>query len=87
MRPPLSDSRGWPLRSHDILKLFGLPPSSPIPPAYTAAKIIDNVLVMIVPTGALAPDGGPNRRVVAKCPACAKLVCAGHLSQHMKVHK
>lgn len=73
----------WQMRNDHILQLFGLPPNGHIPPEYTAAKYIGNVYVEIHPRGQ-API---KRRVVAICPTCQKVVCAGHLDQHMKVHK
>jgi hypothetical protein len=73
----------WQMRNDHILKLFGLPPSSPIPADYFASKKIGNVWVNIFPRGELHI----KRRVVATCPHCLKMVCAGHLHQHMKVHK
>lgn len=76
--------RPWPMRNDHILTLFGLNPNSPIPPDYSAEKKIGNVWVFIYKKG----EAKIKRRVVARCPHddCHKLVCAGHLDQHMKVH-
>jgi hypothetical protein len=75
--------RKWQMRSDHILKLFDLPPNGPIPPDHFDSRVIGNVQVMIVPRGYFKI----KRRVVAYCPKCKKIVCAGHLMQHMKVHK
>jgi hypothetical protein len=75
-------NRSWPLRNDHILELFGLPPNSPIPPNHRDEKRIGNIKVFIVPQGTIHI----KRRVVAQCPNCYKLVCAGHLFQHLKVH-
>jgi hypothetical protein len=69
--------------SGDILAEFGLRPRTAIPKDYMDAKEIDGVVVMILPQG-VAPI---KRRVVALCPECAMMVCAGHLHQHYKIHK
>jgi hypothetical protein len=81
--PLLRNKYGRNMNSSEILTEFGLPPSSPIPQHYADTKKIDGVWVHIFPRGA-SPI---NRRVVAECPVCTKLVCAGHLQQHLKVHK
>jgi hypothetical protein len=75
--------RKWQMRSDHILKLFNLPPNGPIPPSYRAYKRIGNVKVLIRPQHQWWRI---KRRVVAQCPKCFKVVCAGHLMQHMKVH-
>lgn len=77
--------RKWQMRNDHILGLFGLKPNGPIPPDFSAEKKIGNVWVFIYKRG----EGNIKRRVVARCPHddCHKLVCAGHLDQHMKVHK
>lgn len=82
IRDNLRTNNGWSMRSDHILRIFGLSPSGPIPPNYSAGMYIRNVLVEIHPRGALRI----KRRVVAHCPKCQKIVCAGHLEQHMKVH-
>jgi hypothetical protein len=71
--------------SSDILKAFGLPPNSPIPADLYDSRHIGDVDVVIVPRGTKVLDGQrlPKRRVLARCPLCAQLVCAGHLDQHM----
>jgi hypothetical protein len=79
----LRNKQGYQMFSHEVLKEFGLAPSSPIPPNYSAEKEIDGVMVYIYPRGAL----NIKRRVVAKCPVCYRLVCAGHLNQHFKIHR
>ena len=79
----LKDGRGFPLRSHDILALFGLKPSSPIPADYMARMAIGGVQVAIVPRGTAAI----KRRVLAECPSCGRWVCAGHLDQHLRRHR
>jgi hypothetical protein len=78
----LRNKYGRAMRSYEILELFGLPPTSPIPPKFRAYKRIDGVKVLIIPRGKRAI----KRRVLAQCPTCFKQVCAGHLHQHMKVH-
>jgi hypothetical protein len=83
VRDNLRTTHNWLLRNDQILTLFGLPPNTAIPADYQAEKFIGNVRVMIVPRGSLSI----RRRVVAQCPTCSRLVCAGHLDQHMKVHK
>jgi hypothetical protein len=77
---------GYQMMSYDILPLFDLPPNSPIPFDLFAVRQIGDVVVAIVPRGQKEMDGQrlPKRRVVAQCPLCAKLVCAGHLDQHMR---
>jgi hypothetical protein len=72
----------WQMRNDHILTLFGIPAHGHIPPDMFAYKVIGNVQVMIVPLGYFKI----KRRVVAFCPKCKKIVCAGHLDQHMKVH-
>jgi hypothetical protein len=79
----LRNKYGREMRSSEILAEFGLPPSGPIPKDYAAEKIIDGVVVHIVPRG----SHKKKRRVLAECPICATLVCAGHLHQHFKIHK
>lgn len=78
-----NNGKGWPLRSHEILELFELPPTSPIPKNHIAFRTIGNVGVYILPCGLI---DGLKRRVVAECPKCFKPVCAGHLHQHIKIH-
>jgi hypothetical protein len=75
--------RSWQMRNDHILELFGLPPNGPIPPDYNDERQIGNVKVYIVPRGAIRL----KRRVVALCPQCNEIVCAGHLDQHLKVHR
>jgi hypothetical protein len=82
---PLRGPNGYPLRSSDILALFGLPPNAAIPADYAASQEINGVLVTIRPKD--RSDFEIKRRVVATCPVCAALVCAGHLHQHMRVHR
>lgn len=82
IRDDLRTNGNRPMHSYQILRLFDLPPTSPIPVDYSAERTIGNVRVTIVPRGA----GPINRRVIAYCPKCDKPVCAGHLHQHMKVH-
>ena len=79
----LLNEHGIPMRSAEVLRHFGLPPNGHIPPDYSAERIIGNIRVKIVPKGGLHM----KRRVVAHCPECDKMVCAGHLLQHMKKHK
>jgi hypothetical protein len=83
IRDNLRTTNGWLMRNDQILSLFGLPPNGHIPPNYSAERTIGNVRVRIVPQGALKI----KRRVVAHCPECDKVVCAGHLDQHMRKHK
>jgi hypothetical protein len=71
-----------PMRNDHILHLFGLQPGRHIPVNHKDKRMIGNVLVRIVPRGEL----NIKRRVIAHCPTCDKVVCAGHLHQHMKVH-
>ena len=75
----------WQMRNDHILALFDLPPNRAIPPNFSAEKKIGNVWVFIYKRG----EAKIGRRVVARCPYedCHRLVCAGHLDQHMKVHK
>jgi hypothetical protein len=75
--------RPWPMRNDHILTLFGLKPNAAIPSKFSDEKMIGNVKVKIVPRGSITM----KRRVVAECPKCQKMVCAGHLMQHMKIHK
>jgi hypothetical protein len=82
VRENLTTEHGWPMRNDHILHLFGLPSNHPIPPDYEDIKLIGNVWVRIYPRG----QAHIGRRVVAECPKCERLVCAGHLMQHMKVH-
>jgi hypothetical protein len=88
----LRNADGYQMTSSDILKAFGLPPNSPIPADHYDTQRIGDVAVTIVPRAAMGGylrEGGerlPKRRVVAQCPLCARMVCAGHLDQHM-VHK
>jgi hypothetical protein len=81
----LLNKRGWPMHSYEILTLFGLPPSGPIPPDYEDMRVIDNIMVHIFPRG--KNPRNIKRRVVATCPHCFKMVCAGHLYQHLAMHK
>ena len=78
----LKNVHGRKMRSDEILTLFGLPPSGPIPADHADERIIDGILVRIVPRG----TANIKRRVIAKCPECKRFVCAGHLDQHYKVH-
>lgn len=74
---------GWLMRSDHILTAFGLPPSAPIPPDYSASQMIGDTMVHIVPRG----SHKKKRRVFAECNYCHEWVCAGHLHQHLDIHK
>lgn len=76
----LHDESGYSMHSSSILRCFGLPSNSPIPPAFEASMMIGDTLVTIFPRGQ-APRG-VKRRVMATCTRCGELVCAGHLHQH-----
>jgi hypothetical protein len=80
-------SHSWQMRNDHILELFGLPSSYPIPADYKASRQIGNVMVYIYPRGVAKKEFGVNRRVVASCPKCYRMICAGHLDQHLKNHK
>jgi hypothetical protein len=81
----LRNKHGRQMASHEILPLFGLPRSSPIPPDFDDMRLIDNIMVHIFPRG--KNPRNIKRRVVATCPHCFKFVCAGHLHQHLAMHK
>ena len=78
----LNNQYGRQMQSYEILPLFGLKPTSPIPPDFVDQKRIGNVMVYIC-TIENAKRFPPNRRVTAECPYCGKFVCAGHLHQHL----
>ena len=71
------------MHSREILALFDLPPNSPIPPDLTVRKVIGGVHVQIIPQRLKGISPFPNRRVLAWCPICDTMVCAGHLHQHV----
>jgi hypothetical protein len=79
----LRNQWGRPMHTREVLAALGLPPTSPIPPTYMDARRIGEVLVLVLPQHRKGKDGMPNRRVVAECPDCKGLVCAGHLHQHV----
>jgi hypothetical protein len=79
----LKDQHGYPMDSQDILTAMGLKPHAPIPPNYMDARRVGEVLIIVLPRHRKGKDGMPNRRVVAECPRCKALVCAGHLHQHV----
>jgi hypothetical protein len=79
----LKDQHGYPMDSRDLLAALGLKPGVAIPPDYMDVHRIGEVLVLVLPRSRKGKDGMPNRRVVAECPRCKALVCAGHLHQHV----
>lgn len=86
--PLLRKENGLTLQSYELLPMFGLKPHSPIPPDFSATRRIGMVEVTIVPQwykGMKDANGRrlPKRRVLAQCPLCQDLVCAGHLDQHI----
>jgi hypothetical protein len=81
----LKGKHGFQMMSHEILEIFGLKPHSPIPVDFEGSRVIDGVEVII--RAKRARDWEIKRRVVARCPYCSTLVCAGHLHQHFKVHR
>lgn len=80
----LHDESGWPMHSSSILRCFGLPHSSPIPPTFGASTMIGDTKVTIKPQGHWQNELGRKikRRVMATCNRCGAVVCAGHLHQH-----
>lgn len=85
----LRKDNGLTLQSYELLPMFGLRPHSPIPPDFSATRKIGMVEVTIVPQwykGMKDANGRrlPKRRVLAECPLCHDLVCAGHLDQHIQ---
>jgi len=82
----LTDKNGWPLRNSDILRIFGLPSTSPIPPMYQGCRTIGDTYVIIIAQSMMGTYDYPKRRVLALCNTCQTLVCAGHLHQHLKIH-
>jgi len=79
----LKDQHGYPMDSRDLLTALGLRPGVAIPPDHVSVHRIGEVLVLVLPQRLKGKDGRPNRRVVAECPRCQALVCAGHLHQHV----
>jgi hypothetical protein len=78
-----------PMRSSDILKMFGVGGANgngPIPAGYEGGMWIGNTWVHIRASGAEGKTQH-RRRVRAQCNVCGKMVCAGHLSQHKKIHR
>jgi hypothetical protein len=82
----LCGEHGRPLNNYKILTLFGLPPTSPIPPDFSDKKLIGDTMVYIR-TQEQARNSRLKRRTVARCNKCGMLVCAGHLMQHVRSHK
>jgi hypothetical protein len=74
---------GYTMTSSEILEALRLPPNSPIPPDYETVEWIGEVRIWVVPRSEKGKNGLPNRRVLARCPICDTLVCAGHLDQHV----
>jgi hypothetical protein len=68
----------------DILAAFGL--KSPIPPDFEGVRHIGDTLVYIFKRGEAKRHYKKERRVLAGCNHCGKLVCAGHLRQHLRSH-
>jgi len=83
--PNLRNSYGHQMDSTELCQLFGLK-SNKIPAEFShPGLMIDNILVTILPSQ--NKGRGSKHRVRATCPHCQKVVDAGHLHQHLKVHK
>ena len=77
----LKKANGWALNTRDVLALFGLPPSSPIPKEMEAEVTYEDgtklkLLSQMVP-------GRRLHRVIAECQDCKKWLPAGRLHQHV----
>lgn len=88
--PLLRKENGLTLQSYELLPMFGLKPHSPIPPDFSKTIQVGMVMVTIMPVGykgahvAWQKSRLPKRRVMAQCPLCFDMVCAGHLDQHIQ---
>jgi hypothetical protein len=76
----------WQMDTNEILPFFNLEPGHPIPKDLECSTII------------MDGDGDPNvmymlkarsgkHRVHVECPKCRKLIPAGRIRQHAKVHR
>lgn len=76
---------GWPVRNGTLIEALGLRPGHKLPEEGLEPVWVGNVRVRIWPR-----DPNKSRkahRTEAECPTCATWVCAGHLHQHMKIHR
>lgn len=73
----LLNSNGYQMSSSELLASLGLKPNSPIPPNYSAEKVLQGVTIRVE----VSQPGGKHR-VKAVCPNCKSLVPAGRLHQH-----
>lgn len=82
MNQNLLNSRGWQMRSYELLPLLGLKRS--IPPDFETVKEIQGLQVYVTKQRV---KGRRHHRVFVQCPYCNKLIPAGRMTQHLKIHR
>jgi hypothetical protein len=71
----------WQVRNDQLLTALGVT-NNRLPDDGIPITQIGNIRVQVLPKASKQ-----SRRTIAECPECKKWVCAGHLDQHMKIHK
>jgi hypothetical protein len=79
-------------RNDEVKTFLGLDPNAKLPNFHREAEVagtvagnawpITIVLLTKEEAKALHPRSSKPRRIHARCPACHRLVCAGHSTQH-----
>lgn len=78
-----SDHPTWQLKHYQLKELLGLPTNKLPADFELPPTLVGNVKVFITKSKGTYSQ----HRVYCHCPRCDKVVSAGRLQQHMKVHK
>lgn len=75
--------------NRDVKEALGLSPTKHLPDEGATGEL-NGVKIVVLPKGKTVKNGKVvearsriARRTFAECPSCKKLVCAGHLDQHV----
>jgi len=78
----LRTERGWQMNERQLREAMGV--EGYWPDAGVPGKKLGNTIVFVGPKN---PKGRKTHRAMAVCAICGKVVAAGRLHQHIKVHK
>jgi hypothetical protein len=73
------------MRWYDLYAALGLNPKKHLPAEGLGARFVGNVRVWVDPK--IPGKNQDAKRVWCECPACNKVLTAGKLHQHMKIHR
>ncbi len=75
----------WPMRWDQLYVALGLDPNKHLPVDGLGRQYVGNVLVWVVPK--IPGRNQDAKRVWCECPDCGRVLTAGKLQQHRKVHR